>query len=157
MALAVTVHFALAINTDVFFSINNIVIGLSVAVIVFCHLSVFLETRRHEQQVAAQQITEEARKQFEKDKKAFKLTSTIVRVLLLCYSPLMFSRTVLLNFLEPSLNTFYIIDFFALTVVFLNSLLNPVIYCIRIRQFRVARIELTLRNVTSAKAEEMEM
>ena len=152
-----TVHIALAINTDVFFSIINTVIGLSVAVIVFCHLSVFLETRRHEQQVAAQQITGEARKQFEKDKKAFKLTSTIVRVLLLCYSPLMFSRTVLLNFLEPSLNTFYIIDFFALTVVFLNSLLNPVIYCIRIRQFRVARIELTLRNVTSAKAEEMEM
>ena len=85
--LAVTVHFALAINTDVFFSINNTVIGLSVAVIVFCHLSVFLETRQHEQQVAAQQITEEARKQFEKDKKVFKLTSTIVGVLLLCYSP----------------------------------------------------------------------
>ena len=83
--LAVTVHFALAINTDVFFSINNTVIGLSVAV--FCHLSVFLETRQHEQQVAAQQITEEARKQFEKDKKVFKLTSTIVGVLLLCYSP----------------------------------------------------------------------
>ena len=155
--LAVTVHFALAINTDVFFSINNTVIGLSVAVIVFCHLSVFLETRRHEQQVAAQQITEEARKQFEKDKKAFKLTSTITGVLLLCYSPLMFSRTVLLNFLKPSLNTFYIIDFFALTVVFLNSLLNPVIYCIRIRHFRVAMIELTFRNVTLAKAEEMEM
>ena len=155
--LAVTVHIALAINTGVFFSINNTVIGLSVAVIVFCHLSVFLETRRHEQQVAAQQITEEARKQFEKDKKALKLTSTIVGVLLLCYSPLMFSRTVLLNFLKPSLNTFYIIDFFALTVVFLNSLLNPVIYCIRIRHFRVAMIELTFRNVTLAKAEEMEM
>ena len=85
--LAVTVHIALAINTDVFFSIINTVIGLSVAVIVCCHLSVFLERRRHEQQVAAQQITEEVRKQFEKDKKAFKLTSTIVGVLLLCYSP----------------------------------------------------------------------
>ena len=69
----------------------------------------------------------------------------------------MFSRTVLLNFLEPSLNTFYIIDFFALTAVFLNSLLNPVIYCIRIRQFRVAFIELAFRNVNLARAEEMEM
>ena len=154
--LAVTVHFALAINTDVFFSINNTVIGLSVAVIVFCHLSVFLETRRHEQQVAAQQITEEARKQFEKDKKALKLTSTIIGVLLLCYSPFMFCGTVLFNFYTPSLNTFYIIVFFALTVVFLNSLLNPVIYCIRIRQFRVAIIELTFRNVNLARAEEIE-
>ena len=107
--LAVTVHIALVINTDVFFSIINTVIGLSVAVIVFCHLSVFLETRRHEQQVAAQQITEEARKQFEQDKKAFKLTSTIIGVLLLCYSPFMFCGTVLFNFYTPSLNTFYII------------------------------------------------
>ena len=73
----------------------------------FCHLSVFLETRRHEQQVAAQQITEEARKQFEKDKKALKLTSTIIGVLLLCYSPFMFCGTVLFNFYTPSLNTLY--------------------------------------------------
>ena len=57
---------------------------------------------------------------------------------------------------RPSLNTFYIIDFFALTVVFLNSLLNPVIYCIRIRQFRVAFIESTFRNVNFARAEEIE-
>ena len=154
--LAVTVHIALAINTGVFFSINNTVIGLSVAVIVFCHLSVFLETRRHEQQVAAQQITEEARKQFEKDKKALKLTSTIIGVLLLCYSPFIFCGTVLFNFYTPSLNTFYTIVFFALTVVFLNSLLNPVIYCIRIRQFREAIIELTFRNVNLARAEEIE-
>jgi len=40
--------------------------------------------------------------------------------------------------------------------VFLNSLLNPVIYCIRIRQFRVAIIELTFRNVNLARAEEIE-
>ena len=115
----------------------------------------FLETRRHEKQVAAQQITEEARKQFEKDKRAFKLTSTIIGIILLCYSPLMFSRAVLLIFFKSSLNTFYIIVFFAVTVVFLNSLINPVIYCIRIRQFRVAIIELTLRNVNLARAEEL--
>ena len=40
--------------------------------------------------------------------------------------------------------------------MFLNSLLNPVIYCIRIRQFRVAIIELTFRNVSLARAEEIE-
>ena len=66
--LSVTVHILLAVNTAVFFSINSTIIGLSVTVIVFCHFSVYLETRRHEQQVAAQQVTQEARKQFEKDK-----------------------------------------------------------------------------------------
>ena len=49
------------------------------------------------------------------------------------------------------------IVFFAITVVFLNSLLNPIIYCIRIRQFRVAIIELTFRTVTLARAEEVDM
>ena len=154
--LAVMVHVALAVDTFLFYRINNIVIGLSFAVIIFCHFSVYIETRRHAKQVAAQQVTQEARKQFEKDKKAFKLTSTIIGVLLLCYSPLMFCRLFLVIIYTPTLNTFYIIGFFAVTVVYLNSLLNPVIYCIRIRQFRVAFIELTFRNVNVARAEEME-
>ncbi|CAH3178586.1 unnamed protein product [Porites lobata] len=154
--LAVVVHVALAVDTFLFYRINNIVIGLSFAVIIFCHFSVYIETRRHAKQVAAQQVTQEARKQFEKDKKAFKLTSTIIGVLLLCYSPLMFCRLFLVIIYTPTLNTFYIIGFFAVTVVYLNSLLNPVIYCIRIRQFRVAFIELTFRNVNVARAEEME-
>ena len=154
--LAVMVHVALAVDTFLFYRINNIVIGLSLAVIIFCHFSVYIETRRHKNQVAAQQVTQEARKQFEKDKKAFKLTSTIIGVLLLCYSPLMFCRLFLVTIYTPTLNTFYIIGFFAVTVVYLNSLLNPVIYCIRIRQFRVAFIELTFRNVNVARAEEME-
>ena len=82
--LSATVHILLTVDAAVFLSINSTVIGLSIAVIVFCHFSVYLETRRHEQQVAAQQVTQEARKQFEKDKKAFKLTSIIVGVLVLC-------------------------------------------------------------------------
>ena len=117
----------------------------------------YLETRRHEQQVAAQQVTQEARKQFEKDKKAFKLTSIIVGVLVLCCTPVMFSRIVFFKLYKLSLNTFHIIFFFATTLVFLNSLLNPVIYCIRIRQVRVAFIELAFRNVNFARAEEMEV
>ena len=39
----------------------------------------------------------------------------------------------------------------------LNSLLNPIIYSIRIRQFRVAFIELTCRTVNIAEAEEIKM
>ena len=68
----------------------------------------------------------------------------------------MFCRIFLLNFFKPSLNTFYIMVLSATTVVCLNSLLNPVIYCVRIRQFRVAFIELTFRKVNFARAEEIE-
>ena len=154
--LSVTVHIVLAAETVVFFSINSTVIGLSIAIIVFCHCSVYFETRRHEHQIAAQQVTAEARKQFEKDRKAFTVTSIVIGVLMLCCTPLIFCRSVLFQLYIPSLNTFYIIIFFATTVVFFNSLLNPVIYCIRIRQFRVDFLELTFRNVNFARAEEIE-
>jgi len=39
----------------------------------------------------------------------------------------------------------------------LNSLLNPIIYSIRMRQFRLALIELICRTVNMAEAEEIEM
>ena len=68
--------------------INIICVGLSIAFIVFCHITVYRVTRRHEQQIAAQQVTLEAREQIEKDKKGFKLTSTILGCLLLCFIPI---------------------------------------------------------------------
>ena len=156
--LSVIVQIPLAVDETVFYILHSAVIGLSVVVIVFSHFSVFLETRRHENQVAAQQVTQEARKQFEKDKKAFKLTAILVGVLLLCCTPFMFIRIVfyILEY-EIHFEAFHVIVFFATTVVFLNSLLNPMIYCIRIRQFRVAFIELTFRNVSLPMAEEIEM
>ena len=156
--LSVIVQIPLAVDETVFYILHSAVIGLSVVVIVFSHFSVFLETRRHENQVAAQQVTQEARKQFEKDKKAFKLTAILVGVLLLCCTPFMFIRIVfyILEY-EIHFEAFHVIVFFATTVVFLNSLLNPMIYCIRIRQFRVAFIELTFRNVGLPRAEEIEM
>ena len=43
------------------------------------------------------------------------------------------------------------------TTVFLNSLINPIIYSVRIRQLRIALIELTCRTVSIAAAEEIEM
>ena len=157
-ALSVIVQIPLAVDEAIFYIMHSAVIGLSVVVIVFSHLSVFLETRRHENQVAAQQVTEEARKQFEKDKKAFKVTAILVGVLLLCCTPFMFIRIVfyILEY-EIHLEAFHVTVFFATTVVFLYSLLNPVIYCIRIRQFRVAFIELTCRNINVSRAEEIEM
>ena len=77
--LSVIVQIPLAVDETVFYILHSAVIGLSGVVIVFSHFSVFLETRRHENQVAAQQVTQEARKQFEKDKKAFKTNSSFSR------------------------------------------------------------------------------
>ena len=104
--LSVTVHIVLAAETVVFFSINSTVIGLSIAIIVFCHCSVYFETRRHEHQIAVQQVTAQARKQFEKDRKAFTVTSVVIGVLMLCCTPLIFCRSVLFQLYIPSLIPF---------------------------------------------------
>ena len=56
-----------------------------------------------------------------------------------------------------SLETVYICFSSALSIVLLNSLINLLIYSIRLRQFRVAFIELICRTVNIAEAEEIEM
>ena len=57
-----------------------IFISVSLAVIFFCHVTVFFQTHRHEKQLAAQETTLEAKEEFEKNK-AIKLTSIIFAAL----------------------------------------------------------------------------
>ena len=52
--LSITLRIPLAVDRTVFFTVTNVFIGLSISFIVFCHVAVYLETRRHEQQIAAQ-------------------------------------------------------------------------------------------------------
>lgn len=56
-----------------------------------------------------------------------------------------------------SIKTMYAGFFSAEWVAILNSFLNPLIYSVRMRQFRVAFIELTCRITNIAEAEEIEM
>ena len=49
-------------------------------------------TRHHEQQIAAQQVSEEARENFRREKRALKLTATVVFALLLRYVPVISFR-----------------------------------------------------------------
>ena len=137
---------------------NLIFIILSIGLIVYCHITVYGETRRHEKQLASQQVTQEARQQFERDRKAFKLTSIILAVLFLCFLPGFISALVLTRLgTEVKTEARYLLHSFSVSIVFMNSLLNPIIYSVRIRQFRVAFIELLFRTVNIAQAEQIEM
>ena len=55
-----------------------------------------------------------------------------------------------------SLEAKYVFVSFGVSPVLLNSLFNPIIYTVRMRQFRVAIIELTCRTVNITEAEEIE-
>ena len=157
--LPTILNIQLAVNGNVFLPIVNTVVGLTMTFIVFCHVTVYRETRRHEQQLAAQQVRQEAREQFQKDKKALKLTSTILAVLVVCFLPLVVCRTILLSRYRSkmSLETVHIVFSFVTSIVLLNSLLNPIIYTVKMRQFRIAFIEFTCRTVNITEAEEIEM
>ena len=147
----------LFVDKTVFFATNNTFICLSLAIIIFCQITVYRVVRRHEKQLSTQQVTEEARQKFLKDKKAFKLTATIVFVLFLCYTPICVFRVAVINYLSSVSILIILCLLSAGWLSILNSFLNPLIYSVRMRQFRVAFIELTCRTANAAEAEEIEM
>ena len=156
--LSIIFHIGLVVYRSVFLLINNATMGLCVAFIIFCHVTVYREIRRHENQIAAQQVTVEARKQFQKDKKAFKVTFIIIVVLMLCYVPILIFSAVLERFRSKiSLEVLYICFFLTTLMAFLNSFFNPIIYSFRLREFRVAFIELICKTANIAEAEQREM
>ena len=155
---SIFLHVPLFVDETVFFIIKITFTGLSLAAITFCQITVYRVIRRHEKEIATQQVTEEARQKLLKEKKAFKLTAIIVSVLLFCYIPLCVVRIVVAKYrINMSIAVLYACSFLAVWVTILNSLLNPLIYSVRMRQFRVAFIELTCRTANIAEAEEIEM
>ena len=156
--LSITLHIPVAVNESVFLPIKNTLYGLCVVLIIFCHVTVYLEIRRHQKQIAAQQVTEEAREQFQKDKKAFKVTFIVIVVLMLCSFPIVIFTEVLRRYGgKLSLGVFYTHFFLATLMASLNSFFNPLIYTFRLREFRVALIGLICRTVNIAEAEQIEM
>ena len=156
--LSISHSVLLLLSQPVFFICVTISSILSFAVISFCHVTVFGETRRHERQLAAQQVTLEAREEFERNKKAFKLTSIILVLLILfVLIPTGTLPVVLFSYREFTPEAVYLFFSFTMSLVFLDSLLNPIVYALRLRQFRVAIIELLFRTVNTVDAEEIEM
>ena len=119
---------------------------LCISTIFFCQVVLYFETRRHEKEIATQQVSVEVREKFVKEKKAqFILTTTTLFFLMLSYLPLITSRLLVSTFVITSVNSAYFAFFTGVFTACSNSLLNPVIYCVRIQQFRVALKEIVLR------------
>lgn len=127
---------------------------LCIIITIVCQVMLYLEARRHEKEIASQLVSIEARQNFLKEKKAFKVTTTVVVFLLLTYSPFNAVVVLLEEYVIDSVNMRYIALFITSSMIVLNSLINPIIYCIRIRQFRVAFVEILLGK-SNAQAEEI--
>ena len=133
------------LDEDIYLTVNNVILFVCIAIISFCQVVVYLETRRHQRQIAAHQVSEEARKNFLKEKKAFKLTTIVLLSQVTTYAPIFFVRIFLTNSIIRSKNTAYIAFFSSTTILLLNSFINPIIYCVRTEQFREAFVEILFR------------
>lgn len=81
-------------------------------------------------------------------------------LLFLCYLPTIISRIILEKYINEngiSLDSTYIVIFSYTSVVLLNSVINPILYSIKIREFRVTFIEILCKTANLAKAAEIEM
>ena len=113
--------------------------------IAWLQIFVYKEARRHEKQILSQQVSVEAKEKFKHEKKALKLTTIILVTIFLCYflpSVLVFIIWRTFPF-SPNFKTLF--RHLGFVPMIINSLLNPVIYTVRKKQFRVAFIELLLR------------
>ena len=124
-------------------------------IITFCQVVLYYETRRHEKQIAAHHVSEDHKKKFVKEK-ALKLTTTVLFFLILTYCPVIVVRILIKKSFFDSSNAARIALAIASYPILLNSLINPLIYCIRRRQFRAAFIEILFRK-SNLQAQEIEM
>ena len=133
------------VDNTVYVTVSNIILCVCMAVTVFCQVVLGCETRRHEREIAAHYASVGARQKFLKEKKALKVTTTVLLMLVLTYSPILIVRLLIIKSVIVSVSTAYIAFFIATFVLILNSFINPVIYCVRMRQFRVAFMEIAVR------------
>ena len=145
-ALSVIVHIVSLIDEELFRTIIGVLVVSLVVIIAVCNVIVYREVHQHEKQIAAQQVDVATRENFLSQKRAFKLTLTIIALLVISFLPVIIFRR-----LKEPLER--IVSFGTLTCIFmavyslpaLNSFVNPFIYCIRLRQFRVSFIELLMQ------------
>ncbi|XP_078349038.1 adenosine receptor A2b-like [Oculina patagonica] len=134
---------------DILTLFTGILIVVGLVFTIMLYIRIYLAVRRHKNQVQALQVQQVA--QTDEIANFASLIKSVVGifyvylVFLLCYLPHFISLAALKN-LGPSiaLKRFFL---FSLTLVFLNSSLNPVIYCWKMRHIRHAIMDI-LRNMS---------
>ena len=123
------------------------VIGLLLTTLVY--IRIYLAVRRHKNQIQTLQVQQASQTgeiaNFAKVIKSSVGTFYVYLVFLVCYLPIFISSSTF-QISDPSI-AFKRFLLFSLTLVFLNSSLNPVIYCWKMRHIRHAMMNI-LRNMS---------
>ena len=123
------------------------VIGLLITTLIY--VRIYLAVRHHKNQIQAIQVRHAAQNyeitNFTKVIKSSVSTFYVYLVFLICYFPIFISSSAF-QIINPSIAWKRFL-YFSLTLVFVNSSLNPVIYCWKMRHIRHAVINI-LRNMS---------
>ena len=116
---------------------------LNLLIVVYCHISLYFISRRHEKQIRSEQIPGEAAAKFHEEKKAWKTTAIIIGRAFFCLLPGYFVNLGVMINLDPKwMDILRPLLYFSLM---LNSLCNPIIYCCRSNAMRKAMIAILTR------------
>ena len=136
---------------QVYFISVSVVIAICLLISSFCYIRIFQIVKLHQTQIQAQQQALQSSDNLNiiRLKKSSMSTFVFYIVLILCYSP--FFMVLLLSgnsfdvFWKPELHFFG-------TLVFMNSSINPILYCWRLGEFRTA-ITKTAKKVFCRKGD----
>lgn len=120
----------------IYFSVVTVLVMMCfVLFIVACHIMLFRETSRHRKKIMTEQIPQEEVRRFLAENKMLKTTAYVLGAVLLCYLPLMLFMLVIAQ-LRLLMGLIPLLRPWVPTLVALNSLLNPFIYCWRQKEMR---------------------
>lgn len=138
----------LFISRSLSYAIFSILVVSSLFTTTILHCKIYVAVRRHTNQIQAQQVCQAALngaiQNATRMKKFAVGTFFVYLTFLLCYLPSI--ATFMAVVISGQSTTIQFWRLYALTLVFLNSTLNPLIYCWKMRHVRHAVME-TLRNI----------
>lgn len=110
------------------------------AIISYTNVYIFFQTRRHKKRIQNEQVTHEEAKRMKKDNRAANTLAIILGVLVLTSLPALLVMSTFFSNSETTLRT--MLWKWALAFTSLRTVLNPIIYCWRVKKLRQTFLEI---------------
>ena len=137
------------IETNLYFTCHKVnvailysIISICIVFIVYAYRYIYSETRRQQKRLETEQLSHEEAKRLKKANKAAYTVVFILGALILSYLPAIINAVVTIYIVDITPSVTNILWSWSMTIISLNSLFNPIIYCWRIKKLRHAFLEI---------------
>ena len=140
-------------SMDTYYSVITVCIALCLFLSTYCYIRIYRIVRHHQLQIHNQQqaleINSENKQNMLRSTKSAKSTFIYYVVMLLCYTPMFIGIAVSVASPDHWTKHWTLVE----TVAFINSSVNPFLYCWRLRELRTAVVK-TARQMFCRQIEE---